>query len=389
MTVLNYSLHSYISVINSCKDAVSLEDKRNDTFTQGTPIETNKEVQHDDSFTKYKESVEPTKEVKHNENFTHLASEEVEQTLQEWMNMTSSLAAELDISSSKKTPVINRPFVFFHSRKAGGTSLRKIISTNAKTLGINDVWIPCYGTGCVPYSKPPRDKALNIYASHVPFVEILTLMREKPKNTSLKRTGGRLRNYQNIFYNTIDESTPLFDCLTNVRPTVERVISCWDFRFPNKGGNEFVPFAAQLAPEDWDSLLPNMYDQFANGCNNEYGRIFGDIGAVDEVQINTMSVDDPNFLPEFKKVTSRMSKCVLVRFDRCEDSNDMVSYFFPWLTPFNLCSTHVNSMKKKRTVDSDSYKIIIKHNFLDEMVFQFAESLFEEQLKIARNGNAS
>ena len=199
MTVLNYSLYSYISVINSCKDAVSLEDKRNDTFTQGTPIETNKEVQHDDSFTKYKESVEPTKEVKHNENFTHLASEEVEQTLLEWMNMTSSLAAELDISSSKKTPVINRPFVFFHSRKAGGSSIRKIISTNAKTLGINNVWIPCYGTGCVRYSKPPRDKALNIYASHAPFVEILTLMREKPKNTSLKRTGGRLRNHQNIF----------------------------------------------------------------------------------------------------------------------------------------------------------------------------------------------
>lgn len=49
-------------------------------------------------------------------------------------------------------PSVNRPFIFIHQRKCGGTSVRDAVFRGAAALGLktDTSFIPCYQTGAMP-----------------------------------------------------------------------------------------------------------------------------------------------------------------------------------------------------------------------------------------------
>jgi hypothetical protein len=310
------------------------------------------------------------------------------QKIDEWKEKASTLVSNLPIA--RPIPVKTRPFVYFHTRKAGGSSLRSIINDMAKRAGIKSSWIPCENRGCVPFSLPGPDKDFAVYAGHLNFMHMTNLMREtKLKNILLQQTGRvTLENGKNITYHSLDDSYDLFDCITTIRPTVKRVVSCWNFRF-NKQTNPRspgfpLPRTSQLDPQDFAKLLPKAYDQYGNGCNNEMARIFG--STVDETYVNTLSPSDPRFIQELESVASRMSKCLILRVDRCKDSNAIIHHFIPWMNGTDVCSSHKNVHgKPSDEVTEKAKSVILEQNYFDELIFTLGEELFEKQLEKATN----
>ena len=129
------------------------------------------------------------------------------------------------------------------------------------------------------------------------------------------------------------------------------------------------------------------YDLYSNECNNEIARIFG--STADETVVNTLMPNDPIFLHEFEKAASRMSRCVIVLAHRCQESNAIVRHFFPWLNNPSLCGGLQNAAKtseEAKVIQVNASEVIMSQNYIDELLFQFGEALFEEQLRLATGG---
>jgi len=285
--------------------------------------------------------------------------------------------------------------VYFHPRKAGGSIVRHLLAAETNKIGLRS-WIPCeMGTPCVPYSAPPFSEILDgktsVYASHLHYVMMAELFQEesvRPKQDLRKvPVVGGSGNYSVI--HTRSDSPP-FDCMTTLRSTVDRVVSCWNYRMRQTALSSWhIPAASQMTPEDWERLLPITYDQYSNGCNNEIARTFG--STLEEVRVNTLKSGSPEFLAEFKGSAHRMSHCVITVLNRCEESNQVVSYFFPWLKGVDLCANkYANKYYNKGTATNIEKSVgpaesvsILSKNSIDELLYEFGIALFEAQLKIA------
>jgi hypothetical protein len=91
-------------------------------------------------------------------------------------------------------PTVQSPFVFFHQRKGGGSSLRGDILKHARVLNVSKIFLPCFGTPCIPYSLPPLEKQA-IYASHFNYGTLLHVMRENRRGNVTKQVNSTLSNW--------------------------------------------------------------------------------------------------------------------------------------------------------------------------------------------------
>lgn len=278
-------------------------------------------------------------------------------------------------------PRSDKPFVFFHNRKAGGSSLRTIISKEANRTGLTGkMWIPCINEKCVPYSLPPSEGNTSIFAGHINYMQMTQIMRETKARRILlgMKEPITLEKGQTVSYHKLDDSYPLFDCVTNIRPTIDRVVSCWNFRMTKTLG---LPSSDSLSPQDWNDLLPVAMDEYNNGCNNEYARIFG--STAHESEVNSLSPSKSNFLQEFENIVSRMSRCAIVHINRCEDSNKILHHFVPWMSQADMCGTHEKNSNSTGGPSEEAAEVILEQNYMDELLFRYSEELFERQLQVA------
>ena len=368
--------------------------------------------------------------------------------LEQWNSRASVLATDLSktlTSPPSYLPSPQHPFVFFHMRKGGGSSIRSILwnsiqkQNQKRSIGWIgwiqkqpqtprlDAWIPCHGrTPCVPFSLPPAStnnrKAL--YAGHVNYAHMAQLVRELDRvHSSIPTTKSFRRAYDVdddsdysdvpdvvdviVYQGVENDRANLFGgCITNIRPTVSRVESCWNYRMvqdigghPTRTSPRKVPTSSSMTPEEWSVLLPEAVDRYGNGCNNEIARILGD--TQHEQAVNQLSPETSgthHYGVELDTILGRMAECVIVRVDRCADSNTILRHFLPWMEG-DLCTTHENVGNKtdtananeneyehkheKRSLSEEAKEAILSQNHFDELVFSFGTKLFEAQLAVA------
>jgi hypothetical protein len=285
------------------------------------------------------------------------------------------------------TPSVKSPFIFFHQRKCGGSTLRSVIFNRTIETNISPQWIPCFKQDCIPYSLPPLETQA-VYASHFNYGTLLHLMRENRRVEVSELVNNTLANGTGIKIHSLNDDEEFGSCLTNIRSTISRVVSCWNFRMVQERigtGLDPLPPANKLSAQDWANLLPKSYSDYSEGCNNEIFRTFGI--TPDETYINTMTLNHASFSHEFSTAAKHMSKCVIVMPERCEDSNKIISHFFPWIGHVDLCTAHMNSSQlrgaNKTSLAENAMEVILKNNEMDELLFQFGKSLFDEQLRVA------
>lgn len=275
-------------------------------------------------------------------------------------------------------PTLHRPFVFFHQRKAGGSSVRATLRDAAMKWGLKS-WIPCLGSvNCNLYAPPFKDQAV-IFGGHIYWPSFVKMLGEREWTRPVEHP-----------------SKLHFDCLTIFRDPADRVPSCWNFRMRNSRAFD------NLTAADLRSLLPHAMSEFAEGCNNEALRILSDLGPAEHAVNALTSVtddDDGAWIQDHNndwasdavgtlaRTLDHQQSCVVGILDRCEDTELAVRFFFPWFDTFS-CALHenVNLRNKKHQTDYNLHPDVLielkRQNALDFLAFKAASAMLDAQLNV-------
>lgn len=274
--------------------------------------------------------------------------------------MATSIAAE---------PRENHPFVFFHLRKAAGSTVRKQLDTYAHNHSKRS-YVACFSAPCETYAPPQehRDEFFSIYGGHYSYPSTLRSLFIS------QRAGARV-------------SVPKlkFDCLVLLRKPTSRVQSCWNYRLveESQGGEKQAEIgsmdAVQLA-----SKLPTAMSSYGEGCNNEALRVLSSTSS--EEVVNTLTSDPEHWSPAapvlLEETLHHMQKCVVGVVERCDDTMRAVHAYFPWFKDFDCKRTQERKGQvKPHKMSSDVEAEIGRQNMLEQSVYEVANALLDAQLQ--------
>ena len=244
-----------------------------------------------------------------------------------------------EIMAVEDTISYERPYIFFHARKAGGSTLRADLYRASKLLNLTS-YIICENASngrripCDSYNIPGNSRA-SIFAGHIQWGEQKSLeYQRKLAQKNLDRTSG----------NTSHHARMQFSCMTNIREPVSRIISCINYRFlrPQFGGRYTNARCLRDVPlPDLYRLLFEEVDSYSNSCLNEPFRILS--GLRDEDQINglglkadragnrALSVLTHLSLDVYENTLNRYLFCLPYVLELPEISSDLFAHKFPSL----------------------------------------------------------
>lgn len=223
---------------------------------------------------------------------------------------------------------VDRPFVFFHQRKAGGTSLRTTLGNAAKKLK----WSSCIsGGGSCGNSVygVPVNESFVLYAGHFNWQWSVDAL---PKQ--VHQGGSKLLHHKC--------PTNEFSCLTNFREPIARTESCIYERFTPVFRKLKVKCINDIDIDRFADLLINFRHKHGDndfGCLNEPFRIFA---TNDEAVLSSLGF---SFNNETKVVTpgvpfkdlnllnmavNRLAHCVPIVLE-IPDSKKLLQNVFPSL----------------------------------------------------------
>jgi len=260
------------------------------------------------------------------------------------------------------------PFIFFHLRKSGGSTIREQLVKAAHKQRVR-AYVACENdVPCMTYEPPPSHAGMDswaIYGGHFDYPSML-------RSLYVSEIGSARLNTPKV----------PFDCFVMVRETKSRVRSCWNYRqveeadYFNRG-----KALDDMSVAEVGSQLSNAMSRYGEGCNNEALRVFSSSGRSEEV-INALTPESlvaPALLTE---TLEHMQQCVVGVLERCDDTMEAVRGLLPWFSSYN-CSelSRVGKIRPaKEHVKDDVGKEIARQNALDESVYKVANALLDAQL---------
>ncbi|CAB9510293.1 expressed unknown protein [Seminavis robusta] len=291
-------------------------------------------------------------------------------------------------------PSMERPFIFFHQRKCGGTTLRDQIHIAAKKASA-PFFIPCYPNASNP-KKPPEFVHCQTY-----YTPQVSDIRYLPNKQIPIVYGGHFfyPSFQKtlyLFHNTPHNVPTIepprmanFTCLTIFREPIARIQSCWNYRMiqKNYGNDDIINFASIPAIYMKQNLTTAM-NKYGEGCLNEPMRIFSDYGD-DEFIVNRLHephlADMANHAT--KQTLSRIADhCVVGVVERCNDTRAAIVKYIPFLEPYiNECSgggERLNSgVVSKGELDEEQLEVLRELSWYEDEVYQEANRILDAQVE--------
>jgi hypothetical protein len=238
---------------------------------------------------------------------------------------------------------LERPLFFFHQRKTRGMSVRATLWDMALKNNLSS-FIPCFdGVPCdttvlsnlfyaghfirgeqkdllanrtFTGGRPPNEQDFVVYAGHFVFGEQKNLLR----NHAFFAGEGRPPKQD-------------FSCLTFFRDPVERVISCYYFRFiqEGNGGLDSSFLCMNDVPNSsLEAVLRYGTDEFGDGCLDEPFRIFSGIYNPDQFSLAD-DVESPKARAVLSQTLENLSRCVLLDVGDTRSSQEILQSWLPQL----------------------------------------------------------
>lgn len=171
----------------------------------------------------------------------------------------------------------SHPFVFFHQRKAGGTSLRNALNATAGNLS---TFIAGFRGAPGDVYNVPFDKPHAVYAGHFQWGLLDVVARH---NRSIRED---------------------FSCMTNFRHPIKRIESCIYYRFREFLRQEHVNCIDELPFSTFAKLLSSI-DEYGHSCLNEPFRILSGIN--DETVIDQLLQNNQNHTVSIKAAIMQLT----------------------------------------------------------------------------------
>ena len=253
------------------------------------------------------------------------------------------------------TPSIDRPFIYIHQRKTGGTSIRHAAQAGAKHLNINSTaFIACeQDVHCGTFRPHPTQQRFSIYAGHF--------------------------NWYTVVPGKDD-----FACLTSFRHPLQRAVSCLYFRFPEK--LKGLPLR-NMSPEDFRGLLLDTYHEGNSSCNNEAVLMmsrFADARKFEALMNNTNAANKV-----VQEAIANVKKCVVLVHGGSDDALPgdttdlgawnarMLTHFFPWLPEVGRKMVNPHPQLPAHLIS-----VVYELNWPEVLVYQAALRQFRAQQKV-------
>lgn len=221
--------------------------------------------------------------------FAHSIQHEMARVVDEFV---SSALPSKNYNISAQNPVI-----FFHQRKAGGTSMREALHVAGQSLNMT-TYLPCYdGIDCDVYTIGRH--VADIYGGHFMYGELKHLLRRAPLDPL-----GR------------SPQTHRYTCFTIFREPIERLESCYYFRYFRDGGvdrlHEAYRCMNDVPNEILANILVNTVDIYGDNCLNEPFRIFS--GIYDSEQLSEWAEDvrSQAFVTILRSTLQNLANCIVV-----------------------------------------------------------------------------
>ena len=250
---------------------------------------------------------------------------------------------------------VSNPVILFHQRKAGGSSLRNVLFKASKHLNLSH-FIPCHGSvPCDTYTFKGSRNA--IYAGHFPIQEAKHLLRHVPMDDD---------------FSFIQKHN--FTCLSNFRDPVDRVESCFYFRFLSRG----IKFRciSEVPVSTLKEMLLFGVDHYGDGCLDEPFRILS--GLADKTLLrNSNDIRSVEFQIAYKNSLQWIARCIPLLLD---DNRSIVvaNYFVPQLRPFISGIRHENKNHNTKCPLNDTHLSLL-HSLTEgeRLLFKQAKSRLE------------
>jgi len=281
-----------------------------------------------------------------------------------------------DVPRPQVCPTNLRPLVFFHPRKNGGTSIRHSI----RDATLHDLHTST-AVPCEPVSMLRVDERVHC-DSYVMDYKVAQQARSIAAHAPWGLTSWSLINSRSYKLNQLRyhpspldslEDPPPFDCVVSLRPTVSRVWSCLNYRWPALNIH-------QWPAEKIKAFLLGQFDFWGHGCNNELVRILS--GYVDEPLINGLAMEPPDatdFLVERSVEHGR--RCVIVDLSQAENTTLLFRTYLPWLKP---PTEHANQGGNRGSIPIAVAEVIHEVNMADIAVETALRESMERQITVAR-----
>lgn len=324
-------------------------------------------------------------------------------------------------------PAPDFPFIFYHMRKCGGSSLRQGLADSFNTeFGqsafsspllpsspspphlplLPAVIVMCYTVPCDQFALAPRapkwsiDRTTAMVAGHVPFGShdlLLSSLTPAAMRPSLFHEWGQnpikgMRSRRKVVWT----GPPRFQCLTVLRNPITRIISCYYYRFFEVFANR--PLSA-FTPQGMREMLLSWRDNSGHGCLNEHLRIFS--GMVDEDTVGALLAGDPlgEMLTQ-RAATQNLPRCIVLSLEQWNTSLHHLYHYAPWIDPWALPSVrirnsslaaeviaHSSSASAEGAVYSyrdegfskEQFEVLQELSDLERRFFQYGMRVFEHQ----------
>ena len=257
-------------------------------------------------------------------------------------------------------PSVERPFVFLHQRKCGGTSIRAAIYRGAVELGLEAAsFVPCINPRECKYFEPDlaASTASAIFACHCNWYTVI------PKDRD-------------------------FACLSTFRHPVSRAVSCLYFRFPDRFRPEIL---ASMSTTQFRALLVNTFHGNNATCSNEVLHILS--GKYNPLELDVLLENPVSANVVIQEAILNMQRCTVLissagsaaTLTELNSWNARVlNHWHPWIGP-------VGRLNENSHPDIPTHLISVVHelNWPEMQVYNAAMLRYKEQQKMLQEHDAT
>jgi len=274
------------------------------------------------------------------------------------------------------------PFVFFHQRKAGGTSTRHLLVKWAHENQLK-AWIPCFPTTganesttptpCETYVTPHKrdDEYPELYAGHLFFSSFIRTLVVGHLGEGISEADLKPPKHNN------------YTCFTSFREPISRIQSCYNFRFIQQASNTTKPKQfSELTPEEVSTYLVTGRSRYGEGCLNEPMRMFSDYGMNEDTVNNLHAQPDAVINHALRQTITRAGTCIVGIMERCDDTQKALMKHMPSVAPFFRCSLHRKRGRvKKGTLDGKQSEAVAEAAKYEAEIYKLANKILDLQMQ--------
>eukprot|EP00611_Tribonema_gayanum_P013161 TRINITY_DN2395_c3_g2_i2.p1 TRINITY_DN2395_c3_g2~~TRINITY_DN2395_c3_g2_i2.p1 ORF type:complete len:397 (+),score=169.24 TRINITY_DN2395_c3_g2_i2:122-1192(+) len=290
--------------------------------------------------------------------------------------------ALLGLPGVQQRPTPQRPFVFLHLDKCGGSSIRKLVMQGALLSGLT-YFGPCFDG----YQYNPTPKSCLRF-------DLATVPEEQ--RAQLEVIALHPRHGWGAWRELPAVATEAdVSCFFMVRHPVERVIS---YYYDRVATTLSEPRLNALSPAALRDVMLTTYGTSAAKLDDGTPPFFTDEGMVDAGckllneavvhtgrEINEFTQEPVHALPyTLELAQSRLNRCVVGLLDRWDDTKATLAKWFPWMV-YEIDIVNHRSKADKETLTSlrpELRAVVEMLNPCDMALYAHARARFEAQMQV-------